>query len=150
VNPEIAIPRWLVVLTRVQLGASFIFSDHGSGSPGELTGFLRYASEHGFGWYAAFLRAVVIPRSALFGTLVLVAELYAGIAMVLGVTTRLAAAVALFLLVNYLCAKGRMPWIPGIDPSDIVLALIVMITAAGRVLGLDRFLHQRFPAVPLW
>ena len=149
-NAEIGIPRWLVVLARVQLGASFIFSDHGTARPGELTGFLAYASQNAFGWYAAFLRAVVIPRSALFGTLVLVAELYAGIAMVLGVTTRLAAAVALFLLVNYLCAKGRMPWTPGIDASDIVLALVVMFTAAGRVLGIDRSLHRRFPGFPLW
>ena len=145
-----SIPRWVLVLARVLLGASFIFSDHGTGTPGELQGFLNFASAHAFGWYGAFLRAVVIPRSALFGTLVLVAELYAGIALVLGVTTRLAAAVAIFLLVNYLCAKGRMPWVPGIDPSDIVLALVVMTSAAGRILGIDRFLHDRYPAVPFW
>ncbi len=70
--------------------------------------------------------------------------------MILGITTRLAAAVAIFLLVNYLCAKGRMPWVPGIDPSDILLALIVLYTAAGRTFGIDRFLHDRFPGVPLW
>jgi len=146
---QLALPPWLVVLTRLQLGASFVFSDHGN-APGELSGFLDYATHNAFSWYAAFLHAVVLPRAALFGTLVVVAELYAGFAMILGLTTRLAATVALFLLVNYLCAKGRMPWNPGIDPSDVVVALIVLVTAAGRTFGIDRFLHDRFPRVPLW
>ncbi len=80
----------------------------------------------------------------------IVAELYAGFAMIAGITTRMAAAVALFLLVNYLCAKGQMPWTPGIDASDILLTLIVFFAAAGRTFGIDRFLHDRFPQVPLW
>jgi len=144
------LPSWLLVFVRVALGASFLFSDHGTGSPDELAGFLDFAQHHAFGWYAHFLQAVVIPHAALFGTLVLWGELYVGIALVVGLTTRLAAVVALFLLTNYLCAKGRMPWQPGIDPSDILLALIVLATAAGRYLGLDRFLHDRFPRVPIW
>jgi hypothetical protein len=57
---------------------------------------------------------------------------------------------ALFLLFNYLCAKGALPWGPGIDQSDIVLAFIILLSNAGRVLGVDRFLHKRFPKVPVW
>ena len=144
------IPRWLVFLTRVFLGASLIFSDHGAATSQELPGFLAYATKNGFQWYAAFLKDVVIPRTALFGTLVVVGELYAGIAMVLGFTTRLAAVVALFLFANYLCAKGRLPWTPVIDASDIVLSLVVLCTAAGRVLGIDEYLHRRFPRVLFW
>ncbi len=43
-----------------------------------------------------------------------------------------------------------MPWTPGIDASDILLTLIVFFAAAGRTFGIDRFLHDRFPQVPLW
>jgi uncharacterized membrane protein YphA (DoxX/SURF4 family) len=147
---DVSVPVWLLVFARVALGISFLFSDHGSGAPGELVGFLGYAENNGYGWYADLLRDVVVPHVDMFETLVVVAEIYVGVALILGVTTRLAAAVALFLVVNYLCAKGAMPWRPGIDQSDIVLAVIVLVTAAGRHVGLDRFLHARFARVPLW
>jgi hypothetical protein len=39
---------------------------------------------------------------------------------------------------------------PGIDQSDIVLAAIVLLSDAGRVRGVDSFLHKRFPKVPIW
>jgi hypothetical protein len=49
-----------------------------------------------------------------------------------------------------MCAKGAVPWGPGIDQSDIVLALIVVFSGAGRIFGVDRILHKRFPKVPIW
>ena len=63
----------------------------------------------------SFLQTVVIPHAAIFGTLIVAAEIYVAIALVFGLTTRLAACVALFLLFNYMCAKGALPWGPGID-----------------------------------
>ena len=142
--------QWLFVLARVYLGVSFFFSDHGNRQPDELTGFIKHAMAHGYSWYQRFLSAVIAPHAATFGTLVVIAEIYVAIALILGLTTRLAACVAMFLLVNYLCAKGALPWGPGIDQSDIVLALIILLSNAGRVFGIDRFLHQRFPKVPIW
>jgi uncharacterized membrane protein YphA (DoxX/SURF4 family) len=63
--------------------------------------------EHGYSWYQHFLSAVVVPHAATFGTLVVIAEIYVAIALVFGLTTRLAACVAIFLPLNYLCAKAR-------------------------------------------
>jgi uncharacterized membrane protein YphA (DoxX/SURF4 family) len=83
--------------------------------------------------------------SSTFGALVVIAEIYVGIALVLGFTTRAAASVALFLLLNYMCAKGALPWGPGIDQSDIVLAVIVLLSDAGRIFGLDKLLANYFP-----
>ena len=41
-------------------------------------------------------------------------------------------------------SKTMMPaWLPA-------LSIIVLVTAAGRVFGLDQFLHRRLPRVPLW
>jgi uncharacterized membrane protein YphA (DoxX/SURF4 family) len=140
----------LFVLARVYLGVSFFFSDHGNAKPSELTGFLQYAMQHGYSWYQKFLSAAVIPHAATFGTLIVIAEIYVAIALIFGLTTRLAACVAIFLLLNYLCAKGALPWGPGIDQSDIVLAIIILLSNAGRVLGVDQFLHKRFPKIPIW
>src|SRR5690242_18558021 len=93
--------EWLFALARIYLGVTF-FSDHGNARPNELGGFLKYALAHGYSWYAGFLNAVVISRSAIFGMLVVAAEIYVAIALVLGLTTRLATCLAIFLLLNYL------------------------------------------------
>jgi uncharacterized membrane protein YphA (DoxX/SURF4 family) len=111
----------------------------------KLTGFLKFAGKNGYSWYQDFLHSFIGPHSAIFGTLVVIAEIYVGIALVIGFTTRLAASVALFLLLNYMCAKGALPWGPGIDQSDIVLALIVLLSDAGRIFGLDKLFANYFP-----
>jgi uncharacterized membrane protein YphA (DoxX/SURF4 family) len=140
--------QWLFVLARVYLGVSFFFSDHGNARPNELTGFLKFAAKNGYSWYQSFLNSFVVPHSATFGTLVVVADVYVGIALVIGFTTRLASCVALFLLLNYMCAKGALPWGPGIDQSDIILAVIILFSDAGRIFGIDKLLANRFPK--LW
>jgi len=137
--------QWLFVLARVYVGISFVFSDHGNASPNELAGFLKFALKNAYSWHQGLLGSVVLPQSATFGTLVVVAEIYVGVALVIGFTTRLAACVALFLLVNYMCAKGSVPWGPGIDQSDIVLAFIILFSDAGRILGIDKPIANRFP-----
>jgi len=149
-DQPVATREWLFVVARVYLGISFFFSDHGTREPDELTRFLNYAAKHGYAWYQNFLTAVVVPHAATFGTLVLVAEIYVAIALVLGLTTRVAACVAIFLCFNYMCAKGDPFWGPGIDQSDIVLAIIVLFSDAGRAFGVDRFLHRQLPKVPIW
>jgi len=142
--------RWLFVLARVYLGTSFLFSDHGNAQPNELAGFLKYALRNGYGWYQNLLNSVVVPHSATFGTLVVMAEIYIGIALVLGFTTRFASCVAVFLLLNYMCAKGALPWGPGIDQSDIILAVIIFFSDAGRIFGIDKLLADGFPKLWIW
>jgi len=144
-NSAVSLRLWLFVLARVYLGISFLFSDHGNAQPNELAGFLKFALKNGYGWYQNLLKSLVIPHSSAFGTLVVTAEIYVGIALLLGFTTRLACCVALFLLLNYICAKGALPWGPGIDQSDIVLAIIILLSDAGRIFGVDKLIAHRFP-----
>ena len=146
--PPLKTGRWIFVFARVYLGVSFFFSDHGNARPNELEGFLKFALKNGYSWYQGLLSSVVVPHAATSGALVVIAEIYVGVALVIGFTTRMAGCVALFLLVNYLCAKGAVPWGPGIDQSDIVLALIILFSNAGRTLGVDKWLADRFPE--LW
>ncbi|PYI59325.1 MAG: hypothetical protein DME80_07510 [Verrucomicrobia bacterium] len=147
-NSAVSLRLWLFVLARVYLGISFLFSDHGNAQPNELAGFLKFALKNGYGWYQNLLKSVVIPHSSTFGTLVVTAEIYVGIALLLGFTTRLASCVALFLLLNYISAKGALPWGPGIDQSDIVLAIIILLSDAGHIFGVDKLIADRFPK--LW
>ena len=91
---------------------------------------------------------MVVPHVAIFAKLVVIGEIYIGVALVIGLTTRLATCIALFLLLNFMCAKGAVPWGPGIDQSDIVLALIILFSDAGRIFGIDKLLAVRFPK--LW
>jgi uncharacterized membrane protein YphA (DoxX/SURF4 family) len=143
-------PPWLQVIARLYLAATFLLSDHGTGAPGEMLQLITRWSEVGRVWYRPFLSSIVLPHLELFTRLVLIGELYVGFALLLGLTTRLAALVSIFMLLNYLFAKSSITGIPGLDTADLVLSLIVLVTAAGRVLGLDHFLYRRFPRVPLW
>ena len=132
-----AIPPWLLALVRIFLGCTFLFSDHGNASPGELLGFLTAAAKTGFPWYRPVVNTLLIPHAHTLGTFVVVSETSIGILLILGLATRAAAIIAIIHLVNYESAKGSPPWQPGIDQSDIVLALVVLVCAAGRVYGLD-------------
>ena len=143
-------PAWLLLTTRLYLAATYLLSDHGNGTPGEMQQLITNWSQRGRVWYRPFLSGVVLPHLDLFTQLVLMGELYVGFAMLLGLTTRLAAAVSIFLLLNYLFAKSSVTGIPGLDTADLVLSVIVLVTAAGRTYGLDQILHRRFPRVPLW
>jgi uncharacterized membrane protein YphA (DoxX/SURF4 family) len=92
------------------------------------------------------LNSAVVPHAATFAKLVVTGEIYIGIALVIGATIRLATALALFLLLNYMCAKrAAVPWGPGIDQSDIVLAPIIFLSNASRTFGIDKLLADRFP-----
>lgn len=147
---KLTTPAWLVVLPRLYLGATFLLSDHGSGAPGEMKLLLTSWARSGRLWYQPFLTGIVLPHLSLFTKLVLIGEIYVGIAMLLGLTTRLASVVSIFMLLNYWFAKPSVIGIPGIDTADLVLSILVLFTAAGRVFGIDQFLHRRFPRVPLW
>jgi len=144
------IPVWLLVATRLYLAATFLLSDHGNGAPGEMQQLITSWSQRSRLWYRPFLSDVVLSHLGLFTNLVLIGEIDVGFAMLFGLTARLAAAVSIFMLLNYYFAKSAVIGIPGIDTADLVLSVIVLARAVGRVFGLDRTLHRRFPRVPVW
>ncbi len=81
-------------------------------------------------------------------------EIALGVALVLGLFTRLAALVAIFVLFNYWYAMGgspaAAPGTPQIVKHMAFGLAVVFLTAAGRSFGLDRVLHQKFPRNPLF
>jgi len=150
-------PPYLLLIPRLYLGLIFTIAAveklTGRGDFARpLTGFLTQVGlRSGYGWYHAVLRSVVLPHVHVFATLVISAECFVAVSMLFGLATRAGAAVAIFLLVNYLAAKGVPWWSPASnDMAEIVLAVVVLIGAAGRFGGIDMKLHERFPRIPLW
>jgi thiosulfate dehydrogenase (quinone) large subunit len=147
--------RAALTLLRVYLGTVFLVAaipklrgDFTSGMAGFLQG---KAMEQSYPFYRDFIQEVVLPNVGLFARLVTWGELLAGVLLILGLMTRLAAAVTLLLTLNYMLAKGAWPWMPSSnDAAFAVISLAVLIGAAGRTLGLDSLLAQRWPRSPFW
>ncbi|MBV8488914.1 MAG: DoxX family membrane protein [Candidatus Eremiobacteraeota bacterium] len=149
------ISRALLVLPRLYLGVIFAVAvtsklESLASFPRSLAGFVQHAGSP-LPFYATFVSSVVVPHAPLFAFLVIMAENYVAIGMLFGVTTRAASLAAIFLLCNYMLAKGMPPWSPASnDAADIVIAIVVGAGAAGRVLGFDKFLAERWPRAWVW
>lgn len=147
--------RAALVLLRIYLGVIFLLAAwpklRGNFTSG-LTGFLqKVALEDGHPFYQEFVQRVVLPNVSLVAILVTWGELLVGISLVLGLMTRLAAAVALILTANYMFAKGAWFWTPSSNDAALAaIALALLIGAAGRTFGLDAFLARRWPRSPFW
>lgn len=115
-----------------------------------LTDALQLAFDRGspFGFYAPFLRGVVIPNVDTFALLVGWGELLSGASLLLGLGTRIGGAVAIFQFLNY----GLHAGVSGMIAHGVLIAMIgVALTFnAGRRLGIDGLLHWRWPAVRIW
>jgi uncharacterized membrane protein YphA (DoxX/SURF4 family) len=149
---------WIALL-RVMMGLVFLttwLSNLNKGLYGE--GFLPFiqgwADGTEFRWYAAFLYGAVIPNIEVLRVIQVVIEgLVMGLFLTLGLFTPLSAVVAWFFVVNLFLASfgtGEWPW--AYVMMGIILAIIVL-TRAGRSLGLDAWLVKKWgePRIPyLW
>jgi len=113
----------------------------------EMLGFLGGVARRGaFPWYIDFIQQVVVPHAALFSYLVMAGELFAGISLLTGTLTRAGAIVAMLLFLNYMLAKARMFWSPDSEDAAVFfIALVVFLSRAGRVWGVDSLLARRWP-----
>ena len=151
------VPRWLLLILRLHLGVILIFTVLGKISRSapfsvEMLGFLQgYAMRNASFPYQQFLQHVVIPHATIFSYLVILGELTAGISLLLGLGTRVGSAVAMFLFLNFLFAKGRLFWSPDSEDAAVFFsALVCLLGAAGRVWGVDAYLARRWPRIILW
>jgi thiosulfate dehydrogenase [quinone] large subunit len=90
----------------------------------------------------AYLQLFAIPLYKVVAVVVTFGELYVGVALLLGLTTRWAAAASFFILFN-LAIGGYY------DASLIpffLLSLMMMRWGSGRWFGLDRILAPKYPA----
>jgi thiosulfate dehydrogenase [quinone] large subunit len=147
--------RTALAALRIYLGVIFLVAavpKVGRDFTPALSRFLeQVALEKATPLYRRFIEAVVLPNLEVFALLVTWGELLVGIALVLGLGTRLAAAAALLLTLNYMLAKGAWFWIPSSnDAAFVAISLALLLGAAGRTFGLDAFIARRWPRGLLW
>ena len=103
----------------------------------------EFAAGNPIVWYKDFLETTVLPHATLFATLQTIGEVAVGLGLVLGVMTRLAAAIGLFLALNFGLATQWMSF--GQQGFHLLLTtsmVIFLITGAGRRWGLDAWLSR--------
>ncbi|PYL04121.1 MAG: hypothetical protein DME32_02445 [Verrucomicrobia bacterium] len=151
------VPRMLLVILRIYLGVILFITDLGKlmrDTPfaNEMLNFLRgVTTRRASGPYLHFVQQVVIPHASIFSYLVMTGELFAAVSLLTGTVTRLGAAVAMVLFLNYMMAKGRWFWSPDSEDAAVFfIALVVFLGRAGRAWGIDSYLARRWPSSPLW
>ena len=156
-SPFKYVSRSLLVILRLHLGVILLITDLGkmtSSAPFsvEMLSYLQgFSMRMASGPYKHFLEQVVIPHAALFSYLIMAGELIAGLSLLFGIGTRVGAAIAMFLFLNFLFSKGRIFWSPDSEDAAVFFsALVCLLGAAGRVWGVDAYLARRWPRVPLW
>jgi thiosulfate dehydrogenase [quinone] large subunit len=106
-------------------------------------GWLREGKTYAF--YVPFLREVVLPHADTFAWAIIAGELLVGAALLAGLFTRLAAFGGVLLVGNFMLARGD-----GAAPNQtapfVAMLLTLMLTHAGRTLGLDVALRGKVPA----
>jgi uncharacterized membrane protein YphA (DoxX/SURF4 family) len=149
--------NWIVIL-RVMMGLVFLTtwaSNLAKGLYGDgFEPFIQgWADGTEFRWYAALLNEVIIPNIEILRVVQVVTEgLFMGLFLIIGLLTPLSAATAWFFVVNLFFASfgtGEWPWT--YIMMGVVLAVIAL-TRAGRSLGVDAWLLERWgePRLPLY
>ncbi len=97
---------------------------------------------------SAFYRTTVIPHWGFFGVFLTVAELAVGVALLVGILTRVASIGGLLLIAPIwvmLWHTGDYLWA---YPADLAPLVLLAVIPTGRILGLDGPLHRRIPHWP--
>jgi len=104
-----------------------------------------------FEWYRFFLDNAVIPHAPTFAVLVTVGELALGGLLLVGLAVRMIAPLTMLLCANYLLATWHLGFpFTSLNILFLVALAVVTLAGAGRSLGLDGFLHERFPEIPIF
>lgn len=145
-----AIRRWPIVLLRVYTGVFFAWHGFGKlrrgGFADGMEGFLNSQAENSFGFYRPFIENVVLPNKSMFAATVAWGELAVGLAMIVGLATRYAAAFGAILVLNFWFAKGA-GLLAGTNHDVVWLVIFIVLgtVPAGRIAGLDDGLADRLP-----
>jgi uncharacterized membrane protein YphA (DoxX/SURF4 family) len=149
--------RCALVLLRIFLGVIFAVAVRpklmaGPAFAGILRGFLtNVGMQNAHPFYQSIIANILLPHVDVVAVLVMIAETCVAVALITGTATRLAGVMAMFLVTNYMFSKGLWWWNPSSnDGADFMIALALVIGAAGRTWGVDGLLAKRWPRVPLW
>lgn len=103
-----------------------------------------------FDWYKQFLVNTIATHSVLVGQLVMYGEIAVGACVLLGLLTRWASIVGLFMMANYFCAIG-FPKGGSAMAQQITFGvsfLVFILSSPGRAFGLDALIFRGGGAPP--
>jgi thiosulfate dehydrogenase [quinone] large subunit len=140
---------WPITVLRIYTGVFFIKYGFGKVMNPDfaqgLTGFVTDNLEKCYGFMRPFLESVVLPNSGLFAFLVAWGELLIGVALVVGLATRYAAAAGALMVAMFWFTKGQ-GFLDAQNHDAIWFVIFVVLAAvhAGRKHSLDQKLADRF------
>jgi thiosulfate dehydrogenase [quinone] large subunit len=150
---------WPIAISRILIGVLWLFSlrwklppDFAPAAGRGLMDWLQLEVQHpAFAFYADFVDSVVIPNFTFFAWIIFLSELLVGLSLLTGTFTRLGGAIGLLMSINLgiglLEVPGEWPW------SYVMMAMwhgTFVVTAAGRLWGIDSRLRRRRTAVWRW
>jgi uncharacterized membrane protein YphA (DoxX/SURF4 family) len=147
--------RAALAILRVGLGSLFIwvfFENLGKGlySPSGYSGLINYYIEKGHGpQLLKGVMAFMASHATVTGPLQGLTEITFGVFLLLGFLTRPVALGAFFFLSTLWMAEWGTSWIWELL-MPMIVALALVIGAAGRKWGIDAILARRYPRIPLW
>lgn len=154
------VPLIWISLLRLLLGILFLTTwssnlTKGFYTPDGLVDFFTNVfpqSENPLAWYAAFINGIILPIRGFFAPFQLVTEFLIGVFLVLGFLTPLTSFAGIIFIINtFLATFGHdWPWSYGMM---LAILAVVLVTRAGRSIGIDNLLYDRRgePRIPfLW
>ena len=144
-----------LTILRVALGSLFVwvfFENLGKGlySPAGYSGLINYYIEKGHG--PPLLKSVMAfmaNHAAFTGPMQGLTEITFGVLLLIGLLTRPVALGAFLFLSTLWLAEWGTSWIWELL-IPMIVALALVIGAAGRKWGVDAILASRYPRSPLW
>jgi len=144
-----------LTILRLGLGSLFVsvfFENLGKGlyGPSGYSGLINYYIEKGHApQLLKSVMALMASHASLTAPMQGLTEITFGVLLLIGLLTRPVALAAFFFLSTLWVAEWGTAWIWELLMAMIV-ALALMIGAAGRKWGVDALLARRYPRVPLW
>ena len=154
------VPLAWISLLRILLGVLFLTTwasnlSKGFYTPDGLVDFFTNVfpqSENPLTWYATFIDGVILPIGGFFAPFQLVAEFLIGLFLLLGFLTPLSSFAGIIFILNTFLATYGHDW-PWSYAMMLAILGVVLVTKAGRSLGVDKLLLDRRgePRIPfLW
>lgn len=145
------VSRGILVLLRLYAGVVFAYAGWGKLMGGfDIASGLGFFVQRSHEFYKPFLDNVVLANPELFNILIPYGEFLAGVALILGALTRLAAAGVMLMTLNFMLLKGSWFWQNGNDAAFFFIAFALILGAAGRMLGVDAMLARKSSRGWLW
>ncbi|HEY3103592.1 MAG TPA: TQO small subunit DoxD [Pyrinomonadaceae bacterium] len=148
-------PAIALTIMRVTLGAMFVsvfFENLGKGlySPSGYSGLINYYLEKGHApQVLKSVMGLMASHANSAGPMQGVTEISFGILLLVGFLTRPVALAAFLFLTTLWIAEWGTAWIWELL-IPMMVALSLMIGAAGRKWGIDSAMARKYPRVPLW